>query len=172
MQHFLMGRTHNSGPASMQQHETRNQRLSRHTSKCSYCEHLQYKTLSFQLPQASELESHVAYRPASSHRVRKCESRLYRFEENGSTALPKLPVPPVISRVLSLKTDISNYLFICEIPTKESIILRLNLKITLRMVAHRADFRSLGSDNDMSAIGALPNNIPITREHQAALNIC
>ena len=39
------------------------------------------------------------------------------------------------------------------------------------MVADGADVRSLGADHDVAAVGALPDGVAVTREHQTILNV-
>lgn len=53
----------------------------------------------------------------------------------------------------------------------KSIVLSLDLEITLGMLADRAELRSLLAYDDVSAIRALPNGILISLEYNAALNI-
>ena len=60
----------------------------------------------------------------------------------------------------------------CGQPTAlPSIILCLNLKESLRMLAYGADCRCFLSDDDMSAVHALPYAVVVTREYYALLNI-
>ena len=52
-----------------------------------------------------------------------------------------------------------------------SKVLRLDLEVALRMVAHGTHFRRLLADDDMSAVAALPDDITLAREHHSILDV-
>ena len=54
---------------------------------------------------------------------------------------------------------------------EKSIIVFLQLEICLRMSADRADFRSILSDMNMTAVGADPDPVAVTGEHNALFDI-
>lgn len=56
-------------------------------------------------------------------------------------------------------------------PAGQSIIFRFELEISLRMLAHRADFRRALAYHDVAAVGALPDHIAVAGEDEAAFHI-
>ena len=58
-----------------------------------------------------------------------------------------------------------------DVPAGQSIIFRFELEISLRMLAHRADFRRALAYHDVAAVGALPDHIAVAGEDEAAFHI-
>lgn len=51
------------------------------------------------------------------------------------------------------------------------IVFCLQLEVRLRVLANRAELRSLLAYNDVTAVAALPDAIAVAREHYAVLNV-
>lgn len=68
--------------------------------------------------------------------------------------IKKPPVRTLAVKCLKNVTQVSHLLnlSVCNLE-----ILLVNFEVSLRVSAYRADFRCLGTHNDMSAIAALPN---------------
>ena len=45
------------------------------------------------------------------------------------------------------------------------------MEVSLGMGANGADFRRFFADDDMAAVGALPNGVSLSREYQAAFDV-
>ena len=73
--------------------------------------------------------------------------------------------------VINVTADVANVLFHIDLILSELIVFGFDLEERLRVIANWAYLRSFLTDNDVAAVGALPNGIAIAREDDAIFNV-
>ena len=77
----------------------------------------------------------------------------------------------IVNRLCKQKFTQSDFFLINRVYFSASIVLGLELEVSLRMVAHGAHLGSLFAHHDVAAVAALPDALVVAREHHFVLDV-